>query len=1162
MRVTRKIIRWSLLFAILAALLLVAAGGMLYWRLARGPMALPLLADMVRDAANDTLRHAGVQLRFRDVVAEIGRDRLPRLRLRDMAIVSADGHVLATAPRATVALSGSALLRGKLRVKHLELLGPHLSILRQRDGSVRIGFRRQHPADTEKAGEDAAAGKGAYESDGLPVASLNPGELLRRARDAGREEGNGGTASGGLESLRISEATIDLRDESLDASWRANDAVITLRRVPYGYAALATARIHGANGRAWRLEASASWYRSNGRTIVSMQLQDLRLGEMLSGITAISRLAELEIPVSARLALELDASGHLRAASAEMLLGSGRMRFPEYIAHPLDVREGILRLAYLPQEHRIVVQNGRLLLDGGEVVLTGGAVLERDAQGGFRYLRLDLDARVRADGRPQQLVRRVQLKGRAWLDTPRLDMEDLQFLSADGGAIRLRGVLRGENAGVGIYLSGRARNISHRLLGGLWPPAVGAGAREWVRANVHAGRIAEATFRLAIPATILRAAIEEDRPMPEKVADVRFSVEGVRFTHVEGWPAISGASGRGTLNGNVFRLRLDRGRAKLPSGRVLSLAVGEMESRDLAARVSPATIRFTARGSAEGFLELADLPPLRLLAEADLPQDIVSGEAEVKVGLFLPLSRTMKGQDVKVEKVEATVRKGRIRGLMKNVALTGAEARIILEGTRLKAQGRGRLLEVPVRFSWQRELQEKRGRVQLRARLDDATRRRLGIDLSPWMRGPVPLEASVAFSGRGVESARVTANLDAVAFRLPAIGWQRPPRKGTKAVFRVVLSSDSSGNVRSIAIRDLRIRGPGGLHVQGKLDLGRNGVFREATFSRFELDVLNRLALGIEREKDRLNVVAAGPSFDASPLIRRLFAKGREIDRSLHDVRVRVNISNVVALRGERILDVRGAIHMRNGLVQQADLVGRFASSGALVRLELKPAAAGLRRLRITSTDAGALLRASGLYSRMIGGQADFTALLEADNDGGVRRGLLKISRFAVRDDKRLARLRRSGKERRGPRRMPRFRKLVLPFSTDSQYIRIGDAIIRSPEIGATANGIIRRSDGAMDIGGVIIPAYALNAAFGKIPVLGALLTGGRGEGVFGMTYALKGTMDRPKFLVNPLSAVAPGVFRQLFHLGGQNVNPDGTPRTRRPAAPERRRTNNLVNGG
>jgi len=96
---------------------------------------------------------------------------------------------------------------------------------------------------------------------------------------------------------------------------------------------------------------------------------------------------------------------------------------------------------------------------------------------------------------------------------------------------------------------------------------------------------------------------------------------------------------------------------------------------------------------------------------------------------------------------------------------------------------------------------------------------------------------------------------------------------------------------------------------------------------------------------------------------------------------------------------------------------------------------------------------------------------------------------------------------------------------------------VQGNELGATAQGVIRKTDGAFDIKGTIIPAYAANAAIGGIPIVGDILTGGGGEGIFGVTYALGGSMDKPIFQVNPVSAIAPGIFRKLFeyHDGSPN---------------------------
>ena len=138
--------------------------------------------------------------------------------------------------------------------------------------------------------------------------------------------------------------------------------------------------------------------------------------------------------------------------------------------------------------------------------------------------------------------------------------------------------------------------------------------------------------------------------------------------------------------------------------------------------------------------------------------------------------------------------------------------------------------------------------------------------------------------------------------------------------------------------------------------------------------------------------------------------------------------------------------------------------------------------MRLNGRDGGATIRAANLYSKVAGGQIEFFALLAPD--GAVNNGKLVLRNFEVRNEAALAELDARGKPKRsGPRRDAlTFSKLTLPFTSDSRFIRIGESLVRGPELGASAQGIIRKSDGAIDITGTIIPAYALNAALGDIP--------------------------------------------------------------------------------
>jgi hypothetical protein len=96
--------------------------------------------------------------------------------------------------------------------------------------------------------------------------------------------------------------------------------------------------------------------------------------------------------------------------------------------------------------------------------------------------------------------------------------------------------------------------------------------------------------------------------------------------------------------------------------------------------------------------------------------------------------------------------------------------------------------------------------------------------------------------------------------------------------------------------------------------------------------------------------------------------------------------------------------------------------------------------------------------------------------------------------------------------------------------------------MGGVAEGLIRKQDGAIDITGTMIPAQAINGIFNKIPILGQILSGGKSEGMFGVTFAMGGTITKPKTQVNPLSFFAPGFLRKLFEFQGSCSFKPGQP--------------------
>jgi len=93
----------------------------------------------------------------------------------------------------------------------------------------------------------------------------------------------------------------------------------------------------------------------------------------------------------------------------------------------------------------------------------------------------------------------------------------------------------------------------------------------------------------------------------------------------------------------------------------------------------------------------------------------------------------------------------------------------------------------------------------------------------------------------------------------------------------------------------------------------------------------------------------------------------------------------------------------------------------------------------------------------------------------------------------------------------------------------VADGIVRGPVFGSSFSGALYDPKSRIDIAGSFMPAYGINRVFGAIPILGQILGNGNEGGLIGITYHLSGPFASPTLVVNPISAIAPGIFRQIF---------------------------------
>jgi hypothetical protein len=112
------------------------------------------------------------------------------------------------------------------------------------------------------------------------------------------------------------------------------------------------------------------------------------------------------------------------------------------------------------------------------------------------------------------------------------------------------------------------------------------------------------------------------------------------------------------------------------------------------------------------------------------------------------------------------------------------------------------------------------------------------------------------------------------------------------------------------------------------------------------------------------------------------------------------------------------------------------------------------------------------------------------------------------------------------------FNKLQVRFQRDGSRLVLSDGTMHGESIGLTVDGAVDFTRDNADLRGTFVPLYAFNNMFARIPVVGLILGGGSAEqGLIGVNYRISGLASAPTLTINPLSAIAPGILRQILSV-------------------------------
>ena len=204
----------------------------------------------------------------------------------------------------------------------------------------------------------------------------------------------------------------------------------------------------------------------------------------------------------------------------------------------------------------------------------------------------------------------------------------------------------------------------------------------------------------------------------------------------------------------------------------------------------------------------------------------------------------------------------------------------------------------------------------------------------------------------------------------------------------------------------------------------------------------------------------------------------------------------------------------------------------------------GARNLAFDADDAGAFIDTFLGFSSIRNGRLAARISFPGDAPGPTNaklpappdyQGTVTLTDIVITDQPFVARLFSAG-SLDGPLRLLRgdgisLTSVSMPFSARGKMVTIRDGRAAGAAIGATFAGTVDRKAERVDLTGSLVPLYGLNSLLGSVPILGDLLVSKQGEGVFGLTYAMKGNLNEPSITVNPLSVLTPGILRRIFEF-------------------------------
>ncbi len=828
--------------------------------------------------------------------------------------------------------------------------------------------------------------------------------------------------------------------------------------------------------------------------------------------------------------LPFDGNNNARDPEIRIVAAPGAFRVGD--ASRTDIKSLDLNFRLILDLNQVELDPSQIAIGGLTAKLIGGLKPEDDVDGYHGAIRYDMVMKygvneVKTEGE-QPVAAAFKFAGVFDRLAKAASLERM-IMTTKTGLIEGTGRLGFSESSPAIQIDANTKGISVAALKQFWPFFVAKGARKWMHEHVLDGWIGSGVLKADIPAGVIQNLKNGAKLKPEEY-DVVLNVEKFEFRPFGDLPPIKNAKGKVKLQGMKVLGSIIEGVASVDGGTV-KIESANFAMEDFAAKERWGEAELELSGGLTAIAAISDREPLRVMKRMKVKAAQFSGKGHANIAARFPVGRKSGYNEINWN-VLLDMEGGKSTRKLAGRVLSNADLLIDASPTGAQVTGTMNIDGIKSRVNMIEPIGNS-GKVKRKrtvtSTLDKKGRKKLGINLGPVLEGPVGVK--IIQEGK-IE--RYELDFENAKLNLPWVGWSKGNGIASKGSF--VLKRLKTG----VRLEKFTLTGSS-FTGKGVLEIDKRGL-AFADLSKLSLNEGDDMRLKVERTKTAYNINASGLSYDARGLLNTLIYKASFSNTQKgRSVNLVANFEKVKGFGNRIVRNVVMIYDSVNGQLKKLDLRG-VGSQGRKYGVQAQHNGNDTL-FTVKTNDAGTALAFMDIYTRMQGGEMEAN-LLQGENGPYV--GPVKIKNFVVVNEPRLKSIASSAKKQiqttdgewertlsgdgDGDKKV-RFQLADALIERGKGFFNVKDAIIRSTGVGIAMEGVVYDENDRMNLTGTFMPANGVNLVISRIPLLGQLFSDGKKNALIGITYKLQGPRSNPEMLINPLSVVAPGIFKKVFEF-------------------------------